>query len=272
MASLLKILWRKLGSLNLTIALCALLTADLVFAYFTVKKNLPTFAPLSEVGLYRWLVTYGLHSLDQTFWFLLLLLLLTLLGVNTAVCATERVLPLLKKEARRPGWVRRLGPHIMHYAVLTILIGYLGSYALSSSLPGQALKSGYSLRLPEGGVIAFLGFDPVYYRGERLDFFRGYMLDPGARLELTGPDGGKREARLAFSRPVRFQGYDIHLIDFYPRKENRADLSGGGRIKLIMRRDPSSAIYLAGLALFSLGLALYAFDHFSKNRRRQDAR
>ena len=258
-----KYAWLKLGSINLTVALCFLLTLDLAFAYFTLEKNLPVFSPLSDVGLIKWAATYGLYNLKATAWFFVMMLLLTLLGVNTFICTTDRMLPLLNKESRRPGWFIRLGPHVMHYAVLIILSGYLFSYVFSVSLPGRALKPGVTMTMPGGtGTVTFLGYEPVYYRGDRLDFFTNYILDPNAMLELRDVEGRTSVSSLAFNRPVSFQGFKIYLNDFYPRKDRTG--MGFNHIKLTLRRDRSSAIYLAGLALFLAGLGLYVYERFNR--------
>lgn len=262
-SQLVKYAWRKLGSLNFTVVLCFLLTLDLGFAYFTLEKNLPVFSPLSDVGLGKWLITYGLYNLRATAWFFMLIILLVLLGINTFACTTDRVLPLLNKEARHPGWFIRLGPHIMHYAVLIILSGYLGSYVFSLSLPGIALQPGASAPMPGGaGTIIFVGFDPIYYRGSRLELFNGYVLDPNARLELRDTEGRVTVVSLAYNRPASFQGFKIYLSEFFPRSEKVG--MGGKRISLTLRRDQSAAIYLAGLALFVAGLGLYVFERFNR--------
>lgn len=259
--------WRKLGSINFTVGLCFLLTFDLGVAYFTLGKNLSLFSPLSDVGIFQWIMTYGIYNFKETFWFFALMLLLTLLGINTFICTTERVWPLLRKEFRRPGWFMYLGPHIMHYAVLIILGGYLCSYIFSTSLPGRGLVPGASLKLPQdAGTITFLEYNPIYYRGDRLDFFKDYVLDPGARLQLRDATGRTTEASLAFNRPASFQGYKIYLNEFYPRKDKIGGM-GSNYIRLTLRRDQSSIIYLAGLVIFVMGLALYMFEKLARKTR-----
>lgn len=254
----LKKFWQALGSLNLTVALCFLLAADLAAAYFSLEKNLPIFSPLSEVGLTEWTRTYGLFNLKATAWFFIMMLLLALLGLNSFACTTDRVLPLLKKEARRPGWFMRLGPHIMHYAVLIILGGYLFSYLFAESLPGLALQPGATLRVPKLGSISFTGYDPVFYRGQRLDFFTDYILEPNFQLEMRDDSGRVSGGLLSFNRPVTFRGYKIYLRDFIPRHDKMGKSLRSIRVNL--RRDRSSVIYLTGLGLFAAGLALYVYD------------
>ncbi|MDR2450433.1 MAG: hypothetical protein LBE85_01360 [Candidatus Accumulibacter sp.] len=254
-------IWNRAGSPNVMVALCGLLALDLAWACFGLERNLPLFAPMGDVGLYKWLLTYALHNLKESTWFLLMLVLLTLLAVNVFICTTERMARMIHGK----NWkFRSLGPHVMHYAMLVILLGYLFSYLFSSSYPGNALRPGASLDLPEGGgKIVFLGAEPIAYRGARMEFFDGYILDPGIRLKLVS-EGETREAKLAFNHPIWFSGFDIHLIDFYPRKAGQ-DFRW---IKLVIRRDPSSAVYLSGLGLFFTGLLLYGVDMFCKRSAR----
>ena len=186
-----KKLWNQAGSPNLTVVLCGLLTLDLAWAYFGLEKNLPIFAPMGDVGLHKWLLTYARYNFRESVWFLLMLVLLVLLAINAFVCTTERMARLI----RRRNWkLRSIGPHIMHYAVLVILLGYLGSYLFSSGYPGHALKPGARLDLPEGGgQIIFLSAEPIVYHGERMSFFDNYILDPGIRLRLVS-ENETREA------------------------------------------------------------------------------
>jgi len=247
--------WRTLGSIRVTAALCFLLTLDLAVGYVSLRANLGVFVPLGDVGLFDWLRTYGVYNPAATAWFFGLLALLAALAVNTFACTTERVLAILATGRWRRDWVSKFAPHVMHYAVLLILTGYVCSYLFSTSLPGRGLRAGESLRLPGGEAVTFLGFAPEVYRGERLAAFDGYVLRANARLRLDAA-GKSREAALNFNGPVRFGGYGLYLNDFGPRKA-KGGMRRGDFIRITLRRDPSAPVYLAGLALFALGLGLY---------------
>jgi len=248
-------LWRALGSIRLTVAVCFLLTLDLAFGYVSLRANLGVFVPLGDVGLFAWLRTYGAYNPAATAWFFILLGLLSVLAVNTFACTTERVLVILSTARWRHDWIVKFAPHVMHYAVLLILTGYVCSYLFSTSLPGRGLRAGESLRLPNGGTVTFVDFDSTAYHGDRLEPFDGYFLRADARLRLEA-DGRVREAVLNFNSPVRFDGYGLYLRNFTPRKE-KGGMGRGKSIQITVRRDPSSPLYLAGLALFALGLGLY---------------
>lgn len=250
-------LWHALGSINLTVILCLALTADLLFGYGCLVRHTSLFTPLSDMGLAPWLQTYGRFNLTWTGWFFLLLVLLVLFALNTFVCTTNRIVQLFSAQRSRD-WKRlvpMLAPHVMHYGLIVILCGYLASYLLSQVLTGQTLVPGLPLSLPgTGGRITLQSLETKYYQGTRLSFLSKQAITGRAHLLL---DDGKtqKKAVLAFNHPVRFQGYSIHLANFFPRSLGGMKMKT--RVDLFIRRDPGIPLYLAGIVLFTLGLALY---------------
>jgi len=259
--SILARFWKALASINLTIVLCLLLAADVVWGYACIHWRTTLFIPLNDMGIVPWVRTYGLGNLEHTAWFFLLLLLLAILALNTASCTLERVRQLWAARSSLSGLrlAIKLGPHVMHAAVLVILVGYLASYLYTEVVVGTVLLPGRSYTLPNNaGTITFTGFTHQTYQGKRLDVFQGEVIQPRAAL-LLSDKGGQREALLGFNRPVWLGGYSVHLDDFAPKKP------GGGmrlkeRIDLHIRKDPGVILYLTGIALFCLGLVLYVLD------------
>lgn len=250
--------WQGLGSINLTIALCILLTLDLIWGYFCLKQHTTLFTPLNDMGLSAWSRTYGSHNLEQTGWFFLLLVLLSGLAVNTFVCTTNRVRQLLTIRRGARQWLFKLAPHIMHYALIVILAGYLCSYLFTDVLTGRTLVPGSQLSLPgTSGQVGLLAYEPQYYHGKRLAFMDNEVIT--ARFRLLLDDGvSRREAILGCTTPVRFQGYSLHLRDFAPK--GLGGMKMKTRVDLFVRRDPGVGLYLAGMVLFFVGLLLYLFD------------
>lgn len=252
------VIWQGLASINLTIGLCVLLTLDLIWGYFCLVRHTALFVPLNDMGLAAWMRTYGSHNLEQTSWFFLLLMLLSGLAANTFVCTTNRMRQLLA--VRRSGWpgLLKLAPHIMHYALIIILAGYLCSYLFTDVLTGRTLVPGTHLSLPgTSGQVELIAFEPEYYHGSRLAFLEDEVITARARLMLD--DGTtRREAILSCTRPVRFQGYSLHLRNFFPKSQGGMKMKT--RVDLFVRKDPGVGLYLAGMVLFSLGLVLYFFD------------
>jgi cytochrome c biogenesis protein ResB len=265
---LLKKIWTVSGHLDLAVAICLLLAVDAALAYPLIQKHLTTFIPLGEVGLITWVTTYGRYNLGHTFWFYGLMLGLILLGINTFVCTTNRVWAILGPKRRRKGWLYKLGPHIMHYAVLVMVSGYLGSYTLAQALPGRALiPDGPPLKLP--GELGFLSVsveNPVVYQGQRLPFFDNWFLDPGFQLTFTGPDGRTVKKHVAYNKPARYRGYNFYLSDFYPKNSVSQGMAGYKTVKLSIRRDPAAIVYMVGILLFACGIIVYLADLYRKSR------
>lgn len=250
-------LWRALGSIRLTVALCFLLAADLGLGYLSLRENLEIFAPMSDVGLLDWMDSYGAANPAHALWFFVMLGLLGGLAVNTFVCTTERVIHILAQRPARRELPFRLAPHLMHYAVLIILAGYLCSYLFATSDTGRALRPGGRIELPgTGAALHFHGFAPDVLQGKRVEAFEGYVMRPNAQVTILR-GGQAYPAVLNFNAPIHVDGVGIYLSDFQPRKPG----GGMGRayIGLIVRRDPSAVIYQSGMAVFVLGLALYVF-------------
>lgn len=259
--------WRALASIRLTIALCFLLTADLGLGYLSLRSHLEIFSPMSDVGLLEWAQTYGAANLRHTAWFFAMAGLLALLAVNTFACTTQRVIGILAHHPKPHELPFRLAPHLMHYAVLLILAGYLGSYLFAVSDPGRALRSGEAMTLPNGVTLRFERFAPETIQGQRIDGFDGFVLRPNAHITVRSAEdpahGRTRSAVLNFNEPISVDGYGIYLGEFQPRKPG----GGMGRayVQLIIRRDPAAIIYRFGMVVFVLGLGLYLLGRNSRN-------
>ncbi len=258
MGQVLEGVWGKLGSIRLTVILCLLLTLDLSIGFLCLNRRSPLFAPLNEIGLMAWSKTYGTYNLQYTGWFFLLLILLTLLCINTFVCTTDRVV-LLIRSRNHFGPSRlffKLAPHVMHYAVIVTLAGYLFSYLFAQVVVSHTLVPGTSMVLPgTNALITFDQFDPIYYEGDRLQLYKNRVIDPRAKLILT--DGEKTIERiLTFNKPVRFEGYGIFLKNYYPKKKT-GGMSRRIRMTMTIRKDPGVYLYLTGIILFTVGLVMY---------------
>jgi cytochrome c biogenesis protein ResB len=256
-------IWRKLGSIHLTVVLCLLLAADLALGYVCLERHTALFAPMNDIGLVAWARTYGRQNPVHTAWFFILLCLLTLLCVNTFVCTTDKVARLMsrRKQFKARRLFFKLAPHVMHYALIVILTGYLSSYLFARVLDTRTLILDKSISLAgTDGHITFTEFIPEFYQGDRLPAFKNRVLRPRARLRLT--DGEySRTAELNSTGPVHFKGYTITLKDFAPRQKGGMGLRT--RIDLSIRKDPGVGLYLAGIVLFTVGLVMYSAERFA---------
>ena len=253
-----RLIWSRLGSIHLTVILCLLLTIDLAIGYICLNRRTILFAPLNDIGLASWAQTYGKYNLVHTMWFFVLLGLLTLLCVNTFVCTTDRVVSLINR--CRHFSLRRLlfkfAPHIMHYAMIVILSGYLCSYLFAQVLVTRTLIPGVPFNLPGTNArITLVELDPLYYEGDRLPAYEERVLQPRAKLSII--DGNRQQsALLTFNRPLRCNGYSMFLKDFNPKRKD-GGMNRKVSIDLTVRKDPGVKLYLAGIVLFTVGLGMY---------------
>ena len=251
------LIWHRLGSIQLTVVVCLLLTADMMAGYFCMAGRTHVFEPLNRVGLVAWTRTYGVYHLEHTIWFFLLLMLLALLCLNMFVCTTDRVFRLIRayKKMARSRFVFSLAPHIMHYAVIIILTGYLFSYAFSQVIAHTTLVPGTSATIFNTPLtIAFTGWHPVLYTGKRLDHFQERVIDPNIRLSLIH-NQNRKNTTLSVNHPARMGEYRIFLKNFAPKKIGGMRLKP--RIDLTIRKDPGVRFYMAGIGLFITGLLVY---------------
>lgn len=269
MPPILSFAWRQLGRIQLTLVLCLLLTADLTWGHICLDRNTIIFAPLNDVGLFTWAHTYGRHNLAHTAWFFILLGLLVLFCLNTFVCTTDRVAVLLRSRRHGLRLIFKLAPHVMHYALLIMLSGYLSSYLLAQVLEPRTLLPGNSITLPgTSATISLASFEPKHYEGRRLPpAFQNRVLQPITRLRLSD---GKRSQTvfLDLNRPVKFKGFRIFLKDFAP-KTKHSMMGRQTRVDLQIRKDPGVIFYLAGMFVFTLGLILYLVElvFFKKTKK-----
>lgn len=250
--------WRLAADVRLTVAVCFALTATLGFGYLSLRENLEIFTPMSDVGLIAWLSTFGAANPFHALWFFALLGLLGLLALNTFACTTGRVLKVLGHGTRGADLIFRLAPHVMHYAVLIILGGYLASYGLATSEPGRSMRPGETVALPRGaGTLTFVGFAPQTLKGDRVPGFDGFVIAPNARVTIR--EGGReRFDVLNFNAPLEVGGVGVYLNDFAPRRASGG--MGMSYIRMTFRHDPSALVYRIGMAVFAFGLGLYLYD------------
>ena len=256
--------WRALGSVELAIVLLLVMVADLSVGFFALQFGANPFRFLNDVGLPEWTQTYGRENLWETLWFFLLLVLLFLLAVNTFVCTPPRVASLWSNRAAFPSRARfamKLSPHVMHYALIVILLGYLSSYLFAQVVPNNPLTLGKSVRMhPTEVSVRLANLEIDLSRDIRLDAWRKRAVD--ARAEVYFLDGrgevvGKGE--VSTNKPLVFRGYSIHLKDFSPRSR-MGGMSRQPFVNLIIKKDTGIVLYFTGTLLFALGLGMYLGD------------
>ena len=263
MKDIVKKIWKVLGSVRLTTVVLLLLVVDLAGGYLGLKGHENLFKPLNDLGLIEWIKTYGITYASHTAWFFGLLILLFLLAVNTFVCTTNRVFSLAKFHSRftsRLRFILKFSAHIMHYALIVILIGYLVSYLYARTYPDMIIVQGQSVRIPHSEIQVQLGsLDVQYYQGSRLKFLNNRAINVQAALRLTA---GQKEVwkAIGINAPFRFKGLSFHLKDFAP--QYKSGMKRRLYINLIIKDDPGMMFCFTGTVLFIVGLCMYLYQWF----------
>jgi cytochrome c biogenesis protein ResB len=256
--------WKTLGSVEIAIVLLLVMVVDLSVGFFVLQFGANPFRFLNDAGLPEWTQTYGRENLSETLWFFLLLALLFLLAVNTFVCTTLRVSALVRSRSAFPSRVRfamKLSPHVMHYALIVILLGYLSSYLFAQVVPNNPLTVGKSVPMRPtqySAKLASLEIDTS--QSVRLGAWRKRALDARAEIHFLDDMGEViRKGEVSTNNPLVFRGYSVHLKDFGPRSR-MGGMSRQPFVNLIIKKDPGIVLYFTGTLLFAAGLGMYLGD------------
>ena len=264
-----KKIWKALGSIRLTIIVLLLLVCDLAGGYVSLKGSEKIFKPLNDLGLIEWIGTYGKTYPGHTVWFFVLFILLFLLAVNTFVCTTDRVFVLIENRKHFTNRLRfflKFSVHIMHYALIIILTGYLISYVYAVTCSSVIIALKQESMIPGTKIRALLkSMDIDYYHGDRLGFLNNRACQVKAELLLT--DGDKQTIKtIGLNDPFRFKDLSFHLKDFAPRYE--FGMKRQPYINLIIKKDPGMKLYFGGTLFFLSGLFMYLYQWFLLQSRK----
>ncbi|RLB94419.1 MAG: hypothetical protein DRH26_01265 [Deltaproteobacteria bacterium] len=257
---LLQNIWYWAGNIYVTMAIFCFMILDLLNGYVMLKYHAHLFDPINDMGFIKWALTFGKESPGRTAWLFILVVCLALLGVNTFVCTTDRVIKLWQNRhrfKRISRFILRFGPHVMHYSMLIMFLGYLVSYLFSGTYLGKVLLPGKTIQVSDVWItLENLTID--YYTGNRLVGMEKRAIDVKARLYLKS--GNKlKTAILSFNKPVLFSGLSIHLKNFAP-KTGSSGMNRRKYITLIIKQDPGVRFYFTGMIFFTLGLFMYSLE------------
>ncbi len=259
MVTLSKKIFKTLCRVDLTVVLLLLLAADLGWGYLCLSGHAGIFRPLNKTGLISWATTYGVTHIGVTGWFFLMLILLTLLCLNTLCCTTEKVVLLLGTPSlvkRRGLFLTKLSPHIMHYALVVMLAGYMVSYHFPQSFSHKILLPQRATPLPQSShILTLTELTFRYYEEGRMISMTDRVIHVDARLRIQ--DGTRTVVKdISLNSPIRLGALTIHMDGFSPMRKRT--MSGTPYIEITARKDPGVYFYFTGMLLFTAGLILYA--------------
>jgi len=256
-------IWNILGSMRLAkwLLLCS---AVLLFAGSICYSRTPeVFVSLNSALLPDWLGTFGSENIGSTWWFFLLLCALFLLGLNTGICTIERMVRIIRLRNRRSvkTVLFLLAPHIMHFAFLIIMAGYLVLYTSGINSCNNILKPGITRRLPGSSIMLELR-DPSFFtaRNHLNESLDGLYVN--ARYTLLFRDGDKIDTRIiGLNRPCIYKGYSIHVVDFHPLQAK--SMTDGVWIRLTIIKNMGIPLFIGGVIIFFFGVVIYTLATFA---------
>jgi hypothetical protein len=261
-------LWNAMGDVRVAFVLLLAASATLFTGAFYAGGNFSLFMQLNRQRIQDWLPGQLVERFDVVWWIPLLFLIMGLLGVNTFICATNRVRRLMQQRGSlSPGRLFYLSiPSLIHFVFILIMIGHLTTFTTGRW---------QTLPLSAGGSVIITPGSPMY-RVETIDnrFFPDASALNGriAQTRVTLVDAGAQPTRLEYTQPVCRDGR-YFLLDKVKKKKRRSEImrvqpsptdencnkahvyatSGGaptesGQLLLIVS-DPGLAIIITGLSL-----------------------
>jgi hypothetical protein len=217
--------WDFLASIELTFYL---IIAAIIFFLISASYNSLNFAfflPMNEMMLQDWIGTYLFDRPDVTWWLPPLLGILTLLGINTAVCTIKRVNVIWQSRKSLDGktFFHRLTPSLIHCFFLVIMTGHLVTFTAGSW---------QRIPLKKGGTVSIdTTLPPLKIDSISHEFYPPESaLDrriSGTSLSIHG-DSGKK-FKLSYLSPVSYGRYHILLDMIKVRKKDMVDKKSAGK-------------------------------------------
>jgi hypothetical protein len=221
--------------------------ACLVLGAGYAQINREFYKVLDSTTVQEWFLHSGSADLARSWWVLALFLAMALLGINTVLCALNRIVTLCRNGSGvAPG--RRFllfVPSFVHILFVLTLSGHLLTFTLGAHqrIP---ISADTTISLPSGARLRVDAIEMKEYpAGIRL---RGRVQ--GASVVLLDLSAGMRR-ELHFMRPIMIGSEYLHL-DF------ALDRTGPMQIVLLVTHDPGLPVIVTGLVLLiALMLAYY---------------
>ncbi len=246
--------WEFLSRVDIAIITILCIVINLIIGYVYLRHNTSLFSPINEIGILKWIVTYGAKYIIYSWWFFVFLFLLLILSIQTFICSSNKIIKII--HSNRKNKFILLSPHIMHYALLFILGGFLISYIFSYSYP-IILIPNKNIRLSDTKISLILkNINIRYYKGKRLSYLYNRPIYCKAIIKLCYNNGNNSICKIkniSINSPIIYRTYSFHLNKF-----------GNNYVFLICRKDPGIWVYIFGTFLFLSGLIIYGYGMIIK--------
>ncbi len=230
-------IWQFLSGVKTTLWLVVAAIVLILTGSFYVKTYKMGFNSLNHVLFQDWFREWGSGNPDKIWWLLSLIVVLFLLGVNTACCVLDRLFFHWRKRQLTGTriFLVKIAPTLIHACFGVMLAGHLASITVgyrSRNMeflcrPGETAN----YALPEGAGMEVGPPVCEFYTGP----FAGSIRKCRAELLLTA-NGERIVKPIAIAEPVHWNGFQIHLSQAPAR--NPLEPFSTPSFQLIIKRDP----------------------------------
>ncbi len=272
-----KKVWNWLGDIRVAFILLITASATLMTGAFYAERHFSLFRELNRMRIQDWLSVHLAAQPQWVWWVPLLFVVMAALGINTFICASNRVARLLRqRRTLSPGrFFYLLTPSLVHFLFLIIMLGHLTTFVAGNWQP-HPLEPGRDIRIAGDR-------QPYQVQAVQDHFFPEtatlHHRIAQTTVTLSGADG--KMTRLQYTRPVFMDGR-FFLLDKVKEGNSAAKkrmLSAAdketcnkasvyieadktrrdGRQLLLVISDPGLAWIVSGLTLIMILMIGYFF-------------
>lgn len=217
--------YKWISSLNLGLSTMICIMLVMAIGAFAIGEQ----SAINDISLFIWL---SQAPLTLSWWLWIVLVLMSLLAVNTILCSFETV---RTRHAKTP-LPRLLAPQLMHAGFLLMLLAHLFSAAGSSKEGGRVIE-GSTVTLSDSSSVQFSSITGQVGKYGMPTVFQTTIIHT--------VDSKKHTAIISPNHPYFYNGYGLYLkqVDFSPYPSAVMEL----------HREPGANIALAGAVLFTFG-------------------
>lgn len=291
---MLKKIWHFAGDIKTSFVLLTLASLILFTGSMYGNNYFALFRELNRTRVQDWLLENMAANLSVIWWVPVLFIVMGCLGLNTFICATNRVTNLLSRRHSfsKMRFFYLLTPSIIHYLFIFIMLGHLITFTAGKweTIP---LKEGVRVDIGKGGVTLTVTAIKDSFFSETSE-----MRDRINQTYVTLVDNQNRKIMVQYLRPVIINGHFLFLDKTKKKKKQKRvaqkviDPADGknketcdqahvyhGKSKkqsgllLLVISDPGLYMIIVGLSVIMILLVWYFIfpNKGQKNRNDKDA-
>ncbi len=210
-----KRVWNFLGDIRISFVL--LISASVVLYLGSVYANhhFAFFRALNEIRVQDWLTEHIPVHVELAWWVPVLFVVMGLLGLNTFICACNRVSELIPRRGAMPQilFLHKLTPSIVHFLFLVIMAGHLITFTMGK-WDRFPIEEGSVVTVGKETFLTVQSVQNRYFPEE------SKMRERISQTEVVLLDAQKNEIKIEYTKPAFVNGACLHLDRVKIRKKD----------------------------------------------------